>query len=606
MSDPRLTELIEGLLEDRLSESERGELAERLRESPAARAVYWEAIQQDAILQDLVRESAGRELAEMAFAGRADAQGGGPIDRAEIRRPTEDASMEGTRRRRTAGTAIVLAVVLAAAAGTGWTIFRRSPADEPPGDGSVEMRETAAALQALSGDVRRIAADGRATQAESGQRFAPGEALEVGEEGSAEVALADGSRIALSADAVLRFGPPDEPAQVLHLERGGAEVEAERRGPDRPLVFTTVQARLTVLGTRFRLYAGGVDSRIELEEGKVRFERLSDGRSVEVAAGQYAVAETDAAADSPLVARPLRTDWHLHQTLLRAGDRVLFAHHGSRFVAGGGSHLAIWDAESGRRLQELSRVERYTSLAFTATDEAIVGANEAGRAVFWPLGAAAANSVELPDGPGKIRRCVVSRDGRWIAQTTDVDAGRLPVFQLDEAGRASLRRTIGMKASSLTIGLVGDGPQIVAGAWDGTTVKWDANSGRELARDKFDRQLHRMEMTSDGRRLAGYGVRTGLLVADLETGERRELWPAGSVPVNELRFSRDESQLLAAMADGVVRSWSVADGEPRFVLATGDEQVQSLDVSSDGRWLAVAGDRGRVTVWRAAAAASRP
>jgi ferric-dicitrate binding protein FerR (iron transport regulator) len=115
----------------------------------------------------------------------------------------------------------------------------------------------------------------------------------VGEESAAEVMLADGTRIALSADSVLHFQRFNATTQTLQRERGSADVEAAPQSPDRPLVIITEQARLTVLGTKFRLYAGHGDSRVELEEGKVQFERQSDGQSVEVAAGQFAVAADD-------------------------------------------------------------------------------------------------------------------------------------------------------------------------------------------------------------------------------------------------------------------------------------------------------------------------
>ena len=62
----RLTALIDGVLDEKLSPDEWAELAEMLRGSESARDFYWEMVGQDALLQELVREAAGRDLARMA------------------------------------------------------------------------------------------------------------------------------------------------------------------------------------------------------------------------------------------------------------------------------------------------------------------------------------------------------------------------------------------------------------------------------------------------------------------------------------------------------------------------------------------------------------
>jgi hypothetical protein len=69
------------------------------------------------------------------------------------------------------------------------------------------------------------------------------------------------------------------------------------------MLFTTPHAEVTVLGTRLALTVSAEATRLEVQEGRVRITRLPDRASVEVKAGQFAVAR----AGSELVAqRPVR------------------------------------------------------------------------------------------------------------------------------------------------------------------------------------------------------------------------------------------------------------------------------------------------------------
>ena len=436
-------------------------------------------------------------------------------------------------------------------------------------------------------------------RASSGQPFFAGDALRVGPEGAAEVALPDGSRVLMRADSLLRFvAAGDAAAARLYLERGAAEVEAAPQSPDRPLVVVTKQARLTVLGTQFRLYASDADSRVELEEGKVQFQRQSDGHSVEVAAGQYAIAAADSEPAEPLAARPLHAGWRMRQTLLRAGSRAAFSHEGSRLATASNNYVKVWEVSTGELQHVVDKVGRFTCLAFTPSDEAIVALSDGGKAMYWPIGEAPTQQTELKTTQGQLRRCAVSNDGRWLAQTTSANAGDLPIWQVDDTGAISLVRSIPMKMGSVAIAATSQGPQVVASVWHGTTVKWDAETGKELARFPLPSQLHVLTLSADGRLVCGYGNTTGLLVLDTETGEQRTLWPSGSVRVTWLRVSRDGREVFAAMADGLVRGWLTGTGEPTLVLATGDARVASLDVSPDGRHLATAGDKGSVKIWQ--------
>lgn len=586
MNEERLQSLIEGLLDERLSASDQEELAARLRTSAEARRLYWELVEQDALLQDVVCESAGRDLARMAA---NDLSVGQPLGQADI--PTSKAAWPLGLWLPAGGILLALVFFL-----VGNFLQKPSSLRE-----SATMGEPTATLSSLMGEVWLTDARQKSVNAASAQSFYSGDRVRVGEGSAAEVLLADGTRIALSADSVLHFQRFDATTQTLQLERGSADVAAAPQSPDRPLVIITEQARLTVLGTQFRLYAGDSDSRVELEEGKVQFERQSDGQTVEVAAGQFAVA--DAAPAKPLAAEPLVSDWRLRQTLQRAGARVAFSPDGAKIATADADRIKLWNVATGELQQMAAKMTRFDCLAFAPSNETLVAIGDSGKVLYWPLGAASPQDREpqpreLKTTTGNLRRCAVSSDGRWFAQTTDADVGHLPIWRVDDAGEISLVRSILMKMSSVAIAATPNGPRVAAGNWNGTTVIWDAETGSELARYRFRSELHVLALSDDGRQLCGYGNATGLLILDTESGEQRTLWSSDSARVNCLRFSRDGRELIAAMADGLVRGWSTGTGEATFVLPTGDAQVMSLAVSDDGRSLATVGDKGSVKLWQ--------
>lgn len=578
----RLVVLIDGMLDERLSPDEWVELADMLRGSETARQTYWEMVVQDAHLQDVVREAAGRDLARMA-ANELSIDQMSPVFADVVERHADSRSVAPRRRGFVAGGIVAVAICAAIGFGT-WP-------------SATSRGERLATLHSLSGDVWIVNRQQASVKAASGQPFFAGDSLRVGREGVAELTLADGSVVALGAESECRFVPAEGAASVrLHLERGAVDVEAVPQTPDRPLVVTTEQARLTVLGTRFRLYASASDSRVELEEGKVQFERQSDGQIVEVAEGQYAVAAAEPA--KPLATAALSSAWRLRHTLPRAGHSVVFSHDGETLASADSSRIKLWNVATSELRQTVDKVAWFDCLAFAATDDHLVALGPNGKFLYWPFDAGSPQSTELKIEAGRMRRCAVTHDGRWLAQTTNVAEGYLPIWHVDDAGEVSLARSIPMKMGGVAISATATGPRVVASNLNGTTVVWDAVSGSELARYRFRSELHVLALSDDGRQLCGYGNGTGLLILDTESGEQRLLWPSGSAAVTRLRFSRDGRELMAAMADGLVRGWSTETGEATFVLPTGDARVSSLAVSDDGRSLATVGDKGSVKLWQ--------
>lgn len=95
----------------------------------------------------------------------------------------------------------------------------------------------------------------------------------------------DATRIALSADS--RLLALSGPGKRFHLDHGSLRVAAAPQPAGQPLVVTTPQAQVTVVGTAFSLTANPLMSWLEVQHGTVRVSNGSDAAQ-EIGAGQQA------------------------------------------------------------------------------------------------------------------------------------------------------------------------------------------------------------------------------------------------------------------------------------------------------------------------------
>jgi hypothetical protein len=134
--------------------------------------------------------------------------------------------------------------------------------------------------------------------ARAGQPLGTGQGvLTEGSESGAAMRLPDGTRIVLGADTLVR-GIVERPkgGKTVTIEAGRLEAEVVPRPADRPLVFVTPQAEARVVGTHLALAVTAESTRLDVGEGRVRFMRRKDRKSVDVTAGHYAMMTIDVTA----------------------------------------------------------------------------------------------------------------------------------------------------------------------------------------------------------------------------------------------------------------------------------------------------------------------
>lgn len=124
-------------------------------------------------------------------------------------------------------------------------------------------------------------------------------------EGGGAIAVlrfADDTTLTLSGDSELAVDA--QAGKHLDLRRGTLSAEVTPQPAGEPLVVTTATARVEVVGTQFTVGTGSDTTTLAVDEGRVRFERLADRQSVEVAAGQQASVSFDATKPIAVASRP--------------------------------------------------------------------------------------------------------------------------------------------------------------------------------------------------------------------------------------------------------------------------------------------------------------
>ncbi len=165
------------------------------------------------------------------------------------------------------------------------------PAPQPPREIVGVLR-----LDELQGESWIASPSGKAA-ARPGDWLGIGQTLEAG--GRVAARYPDGTRLEIGPGSSLEL--KEGAGKRLHLERGEISADVPRQPADTPMVISTPQAEATIIGTALRISANADQTRLEVLEGKVRLKRRSDGRTVDVSGGHYAVA----APGTPLVTKPL-------------------------------------------------------------------------------------------------------------------------------------------------------------------------------------------------------------------------------------------------------------------------------------------------------------
>jgi ferric-dicitrate binding protein FerR (iron transport regulator) len=151
------------------------------------------------------------------------------------------------------------------------------------------------------GSVRWTGAGGEVRETLVNGSTLPGGTLEtVSDDATLVISFADGTTLTLLGRSLATLS--DDGQKNVHLRSGSLSADVRPQPARRPLRIHTPTALLEVLGTRFEVDSDDANTRLAVNEGRVRLTRLIDGRSADVPAQHETIASLSG-AEMPVMPR---------------------------------------------------------------------------------------------------------------------------------------------------------------------------------------------------------------------------------------------------------------------------------------------------------------
>jgi len=169
----------------------------------------------------------------------------------------------------------------------------------------------------------------------------------------------------------------------------------------------------------------------------------------------------------------------------------------------------------------------------------------------------------------------------------------------DTAKGGAPRELAGHTAEVSALAFSADGERIATGGFDNQVIIWSAKDGRRLQTlTGHTDAVMGLGFSPDGQRLVSASIDRTLRVWNLADGTTTEVLRGHGAGVYAAVFARDGSQVFSAAYDRTVRAWRPGTGErPRTIGRHDAGEIECLDLSPDGRFLASGGFDRTLRIW---------
>lgn len=235
-------------------------------------------------------------------------------------------------------------------------------------------------------------------------------------------------------------------------------------------------------------------------------------------------------------------------------------------------------------------------LALSPDGNQIVTSGGSGEIEFWDL-ASRTETFTLTGHEGVIYGVSFSPDGsRLVSASGD---GTARIWDLDTKKMVFEFR--GHTDEILSVDFSEDGKRIVTASIDGTARVWDAVNGQHLLTFAgHEAGVLWAEFNPTGTLVASTGEENTVRVWDSFSGQELYMLDDFLNYANSAAFSPD-GKLLATNGDEVPKLWDAETGQLLFLLpGFNSVSIQAPVFTPDGKYVAVAGEDGSVSIWETA------
>jgi WD40 repeat protein len=278
---------------------------------------------------------------------------------------------------------------------------------------------------------------------------------------------------------------------------------------------------------------------------------------------------------------------------------VAFNRSGTRLATSGGDGtVKIWNVATGRQVGPTltGHVGEVTAVGFNRDSSLLASAGRDGSVRLWDASTMQLHS-ELDGHTNAVRSIAFNPDGTKLASVSY--DGSLRVWQVavtDPVGPA----LTGWHGQIIAVAVDTHGGRLAAGGADGGIRIWDSRAdvnSRPRVLTGHKGWVTSLAFDPQGMLLASAGGDHTVRLWDVGSGRQRGRSLPHAAEVSRVAFLDKGTRLVSTSRDGSLRFWDVATGALRAgPLQLGIGDLTALAVSSDGRWLAVAGSAGSVRV----------
>jgi RNA polymerase sigma factor (sigma-70 family) len=277
---------------------------------------------------------------------------------------------------------------------------------------------------------------------------------------------------------------------------------------------------------------------------------------------------------------------------------AVFTQDGKAVISAGvDGVINMWDAVTGKRLQQLSIKAPLGPLVMSPDGKTIAVGDWRGEGIRL-IDTASFQQVRFWKGHnGRDISVDFAPDGRSLLSAATTEDAEIILWNPDTGER--LRAWQAHKGGVRAPRFSPDGKTIASSGSDNTLAVWDAATGRELWRQTMaDNNPHGICFAPDGKTLfAGGSGENHVTVWEAATGKLVRRFEAAKGGHLVLAITPDGKTLAATDSWGACRLWDVASGKPLRSLEGCREQLIALAFSPDGKTLVATSRDESVHFW---------